>query len=382
MNRRFFLIAAGASGLALVAGSTAFALTRTPTAALEPWGRAGLDRSDPRLFVIEHAILAPNPHNRQAWVVELTSPSTMTLWCDLARRLPQTDPFDRQTVIGLGAFVEIASLAASAIGYKLDVTPFPEGEPRPRLDQRPIAHFTLVRDASITPDPLFAQVKTRRSTKLPMDMTRSVPATAIAAFSALGRDGTSVAVVSEPGVVARVRTVTLDAFAVESFTPRTHKESVELMRIGRAEIEANPDGISIGGPLLDSLALVGQLSRKQLIDPQSSASTQGLAMFRTMLTATPAYLTVTTPGETRADELLAGRLYLRANLTATAQGLAMHPVSQALQEFPEMAEQKAAVETALGVTAPKRLQMLARLGYGPAMPAAPRWAAATRIKTA
>jgi len=91
---------------------------------------------------------------------------------------------------------------------------------------------------------------------------------------------------------------------------------------------------------------------------------------------------VTTSGETRSEELLAGRIYVRANLTATSQGLALHPVSQALQEYAEMATQKTAVETALGVTAPKRLQMLARLGYGPSVPASPRWAAATRIKTA
>ncbi len=36
MNRRHFLISAGATGLVAATGVTAFALTRTPTAALAP----------------------------------------------------------------------------------------------------------------------------------------------------------------------------------------------------------------------------------------------------------------------------------------------------------------------------------------------------------
>ena len=171
MNRRLFLVSTGAAGLVAATGVTAFALSRTPARVLLPWAEAGTSH-DLRRFVIEHAVLAPNPHNRQPWIIELTGPDTMTLWCDLDRRLPQTDPFDRQITIGLACFVETASLAASALGYRLDATLFPEGEPQPRLDIRPIAHLTLVRDTATLPDPLFAQVKARRSTKKPFDLTR------------------------------------------------------------------------------------------------------------------------------------------------------------------------------------------------------------------
>ncbi len=34
---------------------------------------------------------------------------------------------------------------------------------------------------------------------------------------------------------------------IEAQTARTHKESVDLMRIGKAEIEATPDGIALAG---------------------------------------------------------------------------------------------------------------------------------------
>ncbi len=153
------------------------------------------------------------------------------------------------------------------------------------------------------------------------------------------------------------------------------------MRIGRREIEANPDGISLGGPLLDGLALVGQLSREQLADPASSASRQGSAMYREMLEAAPCYLTVVAPRDSRSATFAAGRAYLRVNLQVSALGLSLHPVSQALQEFPEMDATRGRVDSLLGAGAPKRLHMLARLGYGPAVPQTPRWAASTRIRT-
>jgi hypothetical protein len=51
-------------------------------------------------------VLGPNPHSRQAWLIRLEGAGSVALFCDLERRLPETDPFDRQIVIGLGAFVE------------------------------------------------------------------------------------------------------------------------------------------------------------------------------------------------------------------------------------------------------------------------------------
>lgn len=381
MNRRLFLLSTAGAGLTLAVGATAFALTRTPTSAVEPWRRAGVQRDDPRLFVVTHAILAPNPHNRQPWIVELTGPRTMTLWCDLDRRLPMTDPFDRQIVIGLGCFVETAALAASAIGYRLDVLPFPDGEPRPRLDQRPVARLELV-PSSTPADPLFAHIRDRRSTKRPFDPARPVPDAAAVRLSALSGGGLTLSTVSDPDMVQQLRALSWRAWEIEATTARTHKESVDLMRIGRAEIEANPDGIALGGPMLEALAIAGQLSRSHLLDPASSASQQGFGLYRDMLAATPSYLTVVSGDDTRAGQLTAGRGYMRANLLATALGLALHPISQALQEYAEMDGLRSRLDGMLGIKAPNRLQMLARLGYGPSVAPTPRWAAETRIRTA
>ncbi|WP_456306556.1 hypothetical protein, partial [Paracraurococcus ruber] len=116
---------------------------------------------DWRLRAAAWAVLAPNPHNRQPWLIELAGPGEVLLRCDLGRRLPATDPFDRQITIGLGCFAELFRMAAAAEGIALAIEPFPRGEPGPRLDARPVARLRRLPGAA-APDPLFAQAAARR----------------------------------------------------------------------------------------------------------------------------------------------------------------------------------------------------------------------------
>ena len=105
-------------------------------------------------------------------------------------------------------------------------------------------------------------------------------------------------------------------------------------------------------------------------------------MYRPILETSMAFLWIVSADDSRVEQLRAGAHYLRANLKATEMGLAMHPVSQALQEYPEMSETYDQLHETLKVSAPSRIQMLARLGYGPEVAASPRWPAASRIRNA
>ena len=71
---------------------------------------------------------------------------------------------------------------------------------------------------------------------------------------------------------------------------------------------------------------------------------------------------------------------MRVALQATANGLAMQPMSQALQEYPEMEQYYETVHTWLTDGPDERVQMLVRLGYAKAVGPAPRWPLDTRLK--
>ncbi len=377
-SRRALIASAGA--FAVAGGSAAaFLATRTPDRALAPWDSAHRGAyADPRLRAFAYAVLAPNPHNRQPWIVELRGESEVLVFCDLDRRLPETDPFDRQITIGLGCFLELFRMAAARDGLGAEIEPFPEGEPEMRLDGRPVARVRLRKVEPIA-DPLFAEIIRRRSNKKPFDVSRAVDAGTLARLV----DGISgAAATRDPARVAALRDLTFRGFVRELTTPRTLMESVRLMRIGKAEIEANPDGIFLGGPMLETLRLVGVLSREQIADAGSSAYRQGIDTYREIMSTAMGHVWLTTPGNTRLAQLGAGRDWIRISLRATALGLGIHPISQVLQEFPEMRELFDEAHRELGVAPGERLQMLARVGYGPAVPPSPRWPLETRIRTA
>jgi hypothetical protein len=383
MQRRRFLKIAGSAGVIMAAGGAGlggFAATRTSRAALRPWKAAGSDYSDPLRWALSHAILAPNPHNRQPWIVDLKGKAEATLHCDLGRLLPETDPFGRQIVIGLGCFLELFAIAAAEIGRRAEITLFPEGVPDLVLDQRPIAQLRLVPDGSVARDGLFAHALGRRTNRQPYDTGRKIPGDAIRALTSERVGDAVVTATSDPGRVAALRELTRRAFRREFETPQAHRESVDLMRIGRSEIEANPDGISLGGALLEALSLAGLLTREKLADPRSGAFRKGLEMADASATTAMGFAWITTPANDRPAQVEAGCAYLRLALRARSLGLAMQPMSQALQEYPAMAPYFARVHELLVKRPGVRVQMLARLGYAESVAPAPRWPLESRLR--
>jgi hypothetical protein len=245
MNRRKTLALIG-GGVVLAATATTMTLTKAPETALAPWAAAG-QYDDPRMRALSWAIRAPNPHNRQPWMADLATPDEITLYVDTNRLLPHTDPFNRQITIGLGCFLETLRMAAAEEGRGTQISLFPEGEDRQALDQRPVARIRF--EGHADPDPLFAHVLARRSNKEPYDITRAVPDQALTQLNSSVRH-TRIASSIAPEHVADMRLLSRDALLVEIETPHTYKESVDLFRIGRREVDANPDGIDFTGRCL------------------------------------------------------------------------------------------------------------------------------------
>jgi hypothetical protein len=366
MNRRMVL-AAGLGGVALVGLGGVWRVTRTPDSAFAPWALRALEKDD-RLYAFQHAILAPNPHNRQPWVVRLIGDSEAVVTCDLGRRLPVTDPFDRQITIGFGTFLETARIAAAQRGVAIDVQLFPEGEPATRLDERPVAHLTFAKNGAVTADPLFSAITMRRSNKEPYDTTRAIDPKLLQ--QVVGQDDLFSA---DPAMIKALREQILVAISAEMSTKDAYLESVDLMRIGYKEVSANPDGIDLSGPMIEAGIATGQISREALADMGSSSYQFGVDQLNEAYGSVPALIWIKTPGNTRIDQIEAGRQFVRANLRSTQLGLAMHPMSQSLQEYAEVADAYRAVHNLLGAKNDERIQMLARIGYGPTVGPSPRW---------
>ena len=377
LKRRQFLRVAGGGVIASAILPLAGCSSDYPAEAIAAWQGPSAGESDVRRWILSYAILAPHSHNLQSWLVDLREPNEILLYCDLTRLLPETDPFSRQMMMSQGTFLEILDLAARQKGLRADIELFPQGEPGPRqLDKRPTARIRLQPDASVRPDPLFMQV-TRRHTNREAYEAREPAKAALdaiaASVSAYPFRAGFVGGGGEAKAIEQHRAIAMEAWRIELVTPRTIMESYNVLRVGPEEIARHRDGLSMNKPMIRALAAVGLFDRSKAPGPDDMATTGQLKEFNAKIATTPAFFWLVTPGNDRKTQVNAGRAYVRAQLAATVQGLAMQPLSQALQEYPEQAGPYKRIHELLQATRDSEtVQMWARLGYAPAVQPAPR----------
>lgn len=364
-QRRQWLRLAGGGMVLAAGGASVGCASSMPEVATQAW-RVASAQTDPRRFMLAHALLAPNPHNRQPWIADLREPGLIHLVCDGTRLLPETDPHGRQILIGCGAFLELAVIAGAQQGLSIDVRLLPDGAPPGNALPKGVRVATLALGApgSATPDALYPQIVRRHTAKASYDSTRALPPGLAETWQATARSfGLNAGVIAGEAAMAPIRRITREAYEIEAVTPATWLESARLMRIGPQAIATHRDGISMNSPFIRTLHTVGLFDPMEVPQRGQSSLTRVMDHWAASETGS-GYLWLGSTGNERATQIAAGRAYVRMHLQATARGVDMHPLSQALQEFPEMRAPYAAIHRAVGLEpGPSTLQMLARVGY-------------------
>ncbi len=347
-----------------------------PAAAIEAWKGPGKEADD-RRWMLGYAILAPHSHNMQSWLVDLRTPDEILLRCDLDRLLPETDPFSRQIMMSHGTFLELLDIAARERGLRADITLFPEGPFGPStLDQRPVARIRLVADPTVPKDPLFAQILNRRTNRSAYELARPVPPDAWAAMMENVKPNSlrfGFAGLDQPDALRRHRAIAAEAWRIELTTPQKMMETYKVLRVGAAEIEQHRDGLFLLDRIPVLMSKVGLFDRSKPPAPDDYATTSQIKDFNAKLDSTPGFLWMVTDGNDRSTQINAGRAYVRVQLAATAAGVALQPLQQALEEYPEQAQPYAQIRSLLDASQPNRtVQMWARAGFAPPVGPAPR----------
>lgn len=376
MDRRNFLRRTAAGTMGAVAATSAGCSQQMPAEAIAAWKGPGPE-PDIRRWILGYAILAPHSHNLQSWLVDLRTPGEILLHCDLSRLLPATDPFSRQIMMSHGTFLELLDIAARERGLRAEIGLFPEGAFGPSaLDQRLVARIRLVVDPTIPRDPLFAQILNRRTNRSAYDLGRPVPADAWQAMAHSVKPNAlrfGFAGPDQPDTLQRHRAISAEAWRIELTTPRTIMESYKVLRVGAAEIEQHRDGLFVLDRVPVLMSKVGLFDRSKTPSPDDYVTTSQIKEFNAKLGSTPAFLWMVTDGNERVTQVNAGRAYARVQLAATAHGVSLQPLQQALQEYPEQAKPHAEIRALLDALQPSQtVQMWARVGFAPPIGPAPR----------
>lgn len=288
----------------------------------------GIDEESAR--ILWYASLAPSGHNSQPWFVKVAGKGEWIIGGDPKRRLPAVDPDNRELLLSIGAFAENLSIAASAVGYgavKEVIGKIPQDEEVLRVSLKkatpgkyPLERLTLRR--------------TVKNGLLPREIEKE-----------------DVKVLSEPheGKLfyyprgtdhARcIQEATVESYRVQTYMDEAQRELAEWIRFSNEGARKHRDGLTTEGmeitgfsgwflrQFMDQGDVMGERFRKQGVDIATKWAAEGAG-----------WMIITSSGSSVADLIDTGRRFEQTALLARERNIAIHPMTQVLEEEKGLSE--------------------------------------------
>ncbi len=332
-------------GIAVMALSIISGVFEKP-AYLEPWNKDYAQKfDDPRIQLAAHGLLAANGHNMQPWKIRLDKddPMVFYLYADSGRLTNEVDPFARQMMITQGTFLEYVSIAADKSGYKTDIELFPKGGyDEKNLDESmntmPIAKITLTKSVSQSA-PLYDYMFLPDTNRAPYQITK-FSSEQINELENINTDAfMSIKIFQDKENMDKLGNYAIEAASVEAGVDRVMKESQYIFRANEYQKNRYRYGFSVEGQGTSGVMkhiMQGLVTLFPSMNSGKAASDILIHSTQTSVDNTPAYAMIITKYNTRLSQVKSGMLYSKLMLGAQSQGFAMQPLSQALEEYPEM----------------------------------------------
>jgi hypothetical protein len=352
-TRRRFLLDAG-KGAALLAVLPSLqgcdAVTRSDVEDREALQRLAEVFGRDTVSILHLASFAPSGHNAQPWTVEIAPTGRWVIGSDPSRWLSAVDPDNREMLLSLGAFLENLIVAAAQHGHDvayrvigtrpsdsalidLSLTEAAGGEPQDSEIRRLLGRRTVRKgllDREISSSDLNA-------------LTGGAPA-----FAYIPR-GTALA-----GSLAEA---TVEANRTQAARDDAQSELADWIRWSNADARRHRNGLTpasmeLGGlealyarTFHDRETVLGEDFREATIDMVASQVKQGAG-----------WLVLSGGGSDIASMIETGRVFERMFLRARERMIAIHPMTQVLEEAPWRDQ----VAATLGGETP---QLVLRVGY-------------------
>ena len=234
------------------------------------------------------------------------------------------------------------------------------------VENQPVASVNLVENQALERDPLFDQILRRQTNRRNYDETPLSADQLSGLRDSFTDAGLTLTVTDDAAQRNRVAQIMIDAMRIETAGKARDAESIATFRFNADERARYRDGFGVAQVGITGIgrwvAETFFLSREDVENDSTSFGEQAVDLTSEQARSASALGWIVTASNQRLDQLATGRAYERLNLTATALGMAMHPLSQVLQEYPDMAELQEQFLAYLGVAEGHTMQMLFRFG--------------------
>jgi hypothetical protein len=279
---------------------------------------------DQGIAVLHFASLAPSGHNSQPWYVKKVARFEWVVGAYPNRRLPAVDPQNRELLLAIGAFMENLSLAASVYGLEPQIQllaskPTDEEILKVVLKKKAAGEYPLKRITSR---------RTIRNGFKPTEIKNSD-------FQKVSKPLEGKIFYFPP---SSEHGKCLAEWAIESFRDQTNrddaqKELASWIRFSDKEAKRYRDGLTPEGMELTGLS--GWYARK-LMGPkdvmEKNFRQEGIDGTARIARQGGGWFVLTSPGDTVGDLIETGRNFEKMFLLARDYKIAIHPMSQMLEE--------------------------------------------------
>ncbi len=350
MNRRKFILTSGVSIAGLA--TAGFLLTdrhNLSRSDLPDSGDTRLSLHPDERRILQLASLAPSGHNTQPWIVRRLAPFQFIIGNDASRWLPAVDPAQRETVLSIGAFIQNLEFAAAGMGYACDWKLLASDH-----QDADVMEVRLQRaEAGKYPAERIELRRTLRSgyepTGIRKEDLRYITANDPQRFVFIGP--------SEP-LYAQLNNWTIEANREQTFRDAAQSELADWMRFSNTDAERYRDGLTSASMELDGIAgwyVRNFYQRKDAL--ATGFREQGLKKVVEQVGCSGGWLLILSKDETPEALLETGRILQRMLLLTRERGIAVHPMTQVLEE----AAYHQALHRALGTSS--LIQFVLRIGY-------------------
>ena len=351
MNRRKFLVISGTAIAA--AGGAGYLLsdkhnfTRSDMREDEIY-RLNLKPGEKEILYL--ASLAPSGHNTQPWFVKYIEPYHWIIGNEKTKWLPAVDPTQRETILSIGAFVQNLQISAASFGFT--------------------CQFNLM--AASNQDENLLEVWLKKDSSAgkydisKLKMRRTVRSGYLA--DPLKREDESYILEQETGNINFIPAgsreynllceQTIEANRLQAYRDDAQKELSEWIRFSSKSAKKYCDGLTTAGMELNGIpgwVLRNFYTQKDVM--KTKFREQGLDKVKKQVSNSAGWLLITSKDESVISLLETGKRFQKIFLKVRDKNLAIHPMTQALEE-PEVKKQ---VNTATGIT--DHIQFILRLGY-------------------
>ena len=296
------------------------------------------------------ASLAPSGHNTQPWFVQYIEPYHWIIGNDKSKWLPGVDPTQRETILSIGAFTQNLEYAASNLGYH--------------------AQFTIL--ASNNQDEDVVSVKLNKASNAPkyniekIKQRRTIRSNYLS--EVLKKEDIDELMVGErdafhwlPNTSKEhqyLNEQTIEANRLQSYRDAAQSELADWIRFSSKDAEKHGDGLTTASMEIEGVPawVLRNFYGKSSVMKKNFRE-QNIDNVRKQVTQSAGWFLITSKDNAVTTLLDTGRRLQRLWLNIREKGIAIHPMTQILEETAT----KEAFNSSIGINDP--VQFILRTGY-------------------